>query len=77
MNVLGIRNLNVTFGTEGGPLRALRNVSFDVPRHRIVGVVGESGCGKSTLINAILGLLADNGQVESGQILFEDRDLTQ
>ncbi|MXZ80975.1 MAG: ABC transporter ATP-binding protein [Gammaproteobacteria bacterium] len=77
MNVLGIRNLNVTFGTEGGPLRALRNVSFDVPRHRIVGVVGESGCGKSTLINAILGLLADNGQVESGQILFEERDLTQ
>ncbi len=77
MNVLGIQDLNVTFATEGGPLQALRNVSFDVPEHRIVGVVGESGCGKSTLINAILGLLADNGQVDSGRILFGERDLTR
>ena len=77
MNVLGIQDLNVTFATEGGPLHALTNVSFDVPEHRIVGVVGESGCGKSTLINAILGLLADNGRVESGRILFGERDLTR
>ncbi len=77
MNVLEIQDLNVTFATEGGPLHALRNVSFDVPDHRIVGVVGESGCGKSTLINAILGLLADNGQVDSGRILFGEHDLTR
>ncbi len=77
MNVLGIQNLHVTFATKGGPLRALRNVSFDVPAHRIVGVVGESGCGKSTLVNAILGLLPENGQVDHGRILFGERDLTQ
>ena len=77
MIVLGIQDLSVTFATEGGPLRALRNVSLEVPERRIVGVVGESGCGKSTLINAILGLLADNGQVESGRILFGEHELTR
>jgi peptide/nickel transport system ATP-binding protein len=76
MTVLSIRDLNVTFSTEAGPLHALKDVSFDVPERRIVGIVGESGCGKSTLINAILGLLADNGGVTGGQILFEgDTDL--
>ena len=77
MNVLAIHKLNVVFATESGELRALQDVSLDVPERRIVGIVGESGCGKSTLINAILGLLADNGRVESGEILFEGRDLTR
>ncbi len=76
MTVLAIKDLNVTFSTEGGDLRALRDVSFEVPERRIVGIVGESGCGKSTLINAILGLLADNGRVDGGSILFEDQELT-
>jgi oligopeptide/dipeptide ABC transporter ATP-binding protein len=71
MTVLSIRDLNVTFSTEAGPLHALKDVSFDVPDRRIVGIVGESGCGKSTLINAILGLLADNGRVTGGHITFE------
>ena len=74
MTTLSIDKLNVTFSTEDGPLHALKNVSFDVPSNRIVGIVGESGCGKSTLINAILGLLADNGAIDSGSILFEGRD---
>jgi ABC-type glutathione transport system ATPase component len=53
-------------------------VSFAVPKNRITGIVGESGCGKSTLINAILGLLADNGEVTSGAILLEGKqDLTR
>ena len=77
MTVLAIKDLNVTFATEGGQLHALKDVSFDVPERRIVGVVGESGCGKSTLINAILGLLADNGSVDAGSITFEGEDLTR
>ncbi len=77
MTVLAINNLNVTFSTEAGNLRALNNVSFEVPERRIVGIVGESGCGKSTLINAILGLLADNGRVDGGDIVFEGQDLTK
>ncbi len=76
MSVLAIKDLNVSFATERGSLHALKDVSFDVPERRIVGIVGESGCGKSTLINAILGLLADNGRIDSGEILFEGVDLT-
>ncbi len=71
MTVLTIRDLNVVFSTEAGPLHALKDVNFEVPERRIVGIVGESGCGKSTLINAILGLLADNGGVTGGSITFE------
>lgn len=74
MTTLAIDALNVTFSTEDGPLQALKDVSFDVPENRIVGIVGESGCGKSTLINAILGLLADNGTIDSGSILFQGQD---
>lgn len=78
MNVLEIQNLHVGFDTENGQLSALKNISFNVPENRIVGVVGESGCGKSTLVNAILGLLADNGKIIRGKILFEEReDLAQ
>lgn len=77
MTVLAINDLNVSFSTEAGDLHALRNVSFNIPERRIVGIVGESGCGKSTLINAILGLLADNGRIDRGSIAFEGQDLTQ
>ncbi|MBZ9771752.1 ABC transporter ATP-binding protein [Mesorhizobium sp. CO1-1-8] len=73
MTVLEVKNLNVAFHTESGRLEALKQVSFSVPANRSVGVVGESGCGKSTLINAILGLLADNGEITSGEIIFEGK----
>ncbi|MEM1007107.1 MAG: ABC transporter ATP-binding protein, partial [Pseudomonadota bacterium] len=77
MTTLRIDNLNVSFDTEAGPFHALKNVSFNVPENTIVGIVGESGCGKSTLINSILGLLADNGRIDSGDIEFEGQDLTR
>lgn len=78
MSTLSISGLNVFFSTEDGPLHALKDVGFDVPEHKIVGIVGESGCGKSTLINAVLGLLADNGDIRSGEIMFEGQhDLTK
>ncbi|MDE0113796.1 MAG: ABC transporter ATP-binding protein, partial [Albidovulum sp.] len=77
MSELEILDLSVSFATGGGDLQALNKVTFKVPEHRIVGIVGESGCGKSTLIDAILGLLADNGRIDGGEILFEGRDLTK
>jgi oligopeptide/dipeptide ABC transporter ATP-binding protein len=73
--LLQIRNLDVAFDTVRGEVRALRGVSFDVPRGKIVGVVGESGSGKSTVIWAITGLLSANGRIAGGEIAFDGRNL--
>ena len=74
-DVLKIGDLSVSFHTDRGLVKALRNVSFTIPARRIVGLVGESGCGKSTLINAVLHLLAENAEIRSGVIDFEGRDI--
>ena len=74
-NVLEVRDLTVGYRTPRGRVRALRNVNLDIPRGKVVGIVGESGCGKSTLLGAIIGLLDANAEVESGSIRFDGRDL--
>jgi oligopeptide/dipeptide ABC transporter ATP-binding protein len=74
-NVLDIRNLSVDFQTPRGRVQALRDISFEIPRDRIVGIVGESGSGKSTVLWALLGLLSSNALVRSGEIRYGDRDL--
>ena len=74
-DVLRVEHLSVDFRTGAGRLHALRDVSLAVPRGEIVGIVGESGCGKSTLINAVMGLLAANAEIVSGEIRFSGVDL--
>ncbi|MER8747466.1 ABC transporter ATP-binding protein [Mesorhizobium sp. M1004] len=73
--LLEIRGLNLDFGTPGGRVHALRNVSLNVPAGQVVGIVGESGSGKSTLAYTVMGLLPENADVTAGNILFEGRDL--
>lgn len=73
--VLEIEDLSVSYHTDRGPLRALRDVNMQIDPGRIVGIVGESGCGKSTLISTIIRLLAPNAQVGAGSILFKGNNL--
>ncbi|MGB3278993.1 MAG: ABC transporter ATP-binding protein [Pseudorhodobacter sp.] len=73
--LLEIDNLSVDYETARGNLQALRNISFDVNKGEIVGIVGESGCGKSTLISAILQLIAPNTKFRSGEVRFKGEDL--
>lgn len=73
--LLEIDNLSVDYETARGDLKALRNISFDVNKGEIVGIVGESGCGKSTLISAILRLIAPNTRFRSGEVRFKGEDL--
>lgn len=75
--LLDIKNLSVDFRTPRGRVKALRDVSFSVPRNRIVGVVGESGSGKSTVLWSMLGLLSGNAQIAGGEILFGERNLLE
>lgn len=73
--VLDIRNLSLDFASRGLPVRALRNISFAVPKGEITGIVGESGSGKSTLSLAVMRLLAENARVTSGEIVFAGQNL--
>jgi oligopeptide/dipeptide ABC transporter ATP-binding protein len=74
--LLSVRDLSVVYATDGGAVRALDRVSFDVGRGRTVALVGESGSGKSSIASAIMRLLPDpGGSIERGEILFEGRDL--
>lgn len=76
--LLSVRELTVTFATEGGLLRAVDRVSFDVHEGRSLGLVGESGAGKSVTAHAILRLLpTPPARIEGGQILYRGRDLVR
>jgi oligopeptide/dipeptide ABC transporter ATP-binding protein len=73
--LLEINNLSVDYETARGDLKALRDITFDINKGEIVGIVGESGCGKSTLISAILRLVAPNTRFRNGEIRFKGEDL--
>jgi oligopeptide/dipeptide ABC transporter ATP-binding protein len=75
--VLTVERLSVVFNTSRGAVKALRDVELCVPAGRVVAVVGESGCGKSSLVASILGLLAANGRICAGRIVFEGRNLLE
>jgi peptide/nickel transport system ATP-binding protein len=73
--ILRIKNLTTVFGSGSREVVAVSDVSFDIGRGEIVGVVGESGCGKSVTASSILRLVPAPGRVKSGEILFEGRDI--
>ena len=73
--VLSVKNLFVDYRTDRRWFPALSDVSFDVKRGEILGIVGESGCGKSTLARALVRLLPDNGRIASGRVELNGQDL--
>lgn len=70
-----IKNLTVEYKTRAGPVRAVDNVSFDIFRGEILGLVGESGCGKSTLGKALMRLHTGPAQITGGELWFDGRNL--
>ena len=76
-NVLEIRGLNSYFFTEKGVAPAVDGLDLDIPKGKIIGLVGESGCGKSMTAKSIMSLLKYPGRVAGGSIRFEDQDLTR
>ncbi|MGP6239849.1 ABC transporter ATP-binding protein [Cuniculiplasma sp. SKW4] len=69
-----IRDLSVHFKTMDGRVQALDHVNLDLKEGEILGIIGESGSGKSTTALAMLGLLADNAEIE-GRIEYLDKEI--
>ena len=77
MALLELKDLHTFFRTKKGIVKAVNGVSYSVETGRTLGVVGESGSGKSVSAMSILQLLDGNGYIDSGEILFEGRDITK
>ena len=67
-----VKDLHVNFYTSLGVVRALNGVSFNIPRGKVLGVVGESGCGKSITGLSIMQLVPRPGRIEKGEVLFHE-----
>ena len=75
-NVVEIENLHTVFFTDNGTVNSVNGVSFNIPKNKVVGVVGESGCGKSVTSLSIMQLVqSPQGQVIEGSIRLNTDDL--
>lgn len=73
-DILQVSGLDTCFSKKNVDLRVIKNITFNLQKGRVLGVVGESGCGKSVLVNAIMNLLPRNGKISAGSIKFIDGD---
>lgn len=71
MNLLEVNNICKTYGSGETAVKALKNVSFSVPKGEYVAIVGESGSGKSTLLNMIGALDTPT----SGKVMIDGKDI--
>ena len=75
-NLLEVKNLQFSFRTYGGVVKAVRDVSFEVRPGEILGIVGESGCGKSVTSQCLMRLNPEPpGFFEGGEILYKGKDV--
>jgi ABC-type dipeptide/oligopeptide/nickel transport system ATPase component len=75
VTLLEVTDLNVSFTTADGVVKAVRGVSFGVDSGHTLGIVGESGSGKTVLTQTLLGLTP--GAKVSGRAVFDGTDLLQ
>ncbi len=74
--ILSVSNFSAGFEKNGSILRAVDNVSFDLRKGEILGLVGESGCGKSVTALSIMKLLpVPSGKYIDGEIVFDGRNI--
>ena len=72
--ILRIKDLHTYFYTDIGVARALNGVNFEIPRGKVMGVVGESGCGKSVTSLSIMRMVTKPGKIVKGEITYFRKD---
>jgi peptide/nickel transport system ATP-binding protein len=73
--VVSVRELQTTFHTRAGPVRAVDGISYDIGKGRTLGIVGESGCGKSVTSYSVMRLIEPPGEITGGAVLLHGEDL--
>lgn len=73
--ILDVKDLAIDFATFAGPVHAIRHVDFHLDKGETLAIVGESGSGKSVTMRTVMGLLANNAHITSGQVLLEGNDI--
>ena len=73
--LLDVKDLQVTFFTPAGEVKAVNGISYHIKENEVMGIVGESGSGKSVEAYSIMGLLANPGRIVGGQVTFDGEDL--
>lgn len=72
-SLLEVRHLETHFSSEHGVVKAVNDISFRLRKGETIGIVGESGSGKSVTSLSILKLIASNGKIASGEIIFNSK----
>ena len=75
--LLSVQDLHTAFTTDKGEVQAVNGITFDLNAGEILGIVGESGSGKSVTAYSIMQILADNGCIKSGQVLYKGKNLIE
>lgn len=74
--ILEVKNLQVSFHTYAGEVRAVRGVDYSLEEKRTLAIVGESGCGKSVMVKTLMGLIRKPGEIKDGsQILVDGKNI--
>lgn len=75
-NLLEVKDLEVSFFTYAGEVKAVRSISYELKPGEVMGIVGESGSGKSVSSYALMGIIPEPGKVIGGNIIFDGKDIT-
>ena len=75
MALLEVKNLQTSFFTDAGEVKAVNDVSFTLDRGKVLGIVGESGSGKSVTAYSIMQILAGTGKIIGGSVKLDGQEL--
>lgn len=74
--LLSVNNLEVSFFTYAGEVKAVRDISYELKHGEVIGIVGESGSGKSVSSYGLMGIIPEPGKIIGGNIIFDGKDIT-